>query len=310
MNRVSLSLVLSVLAGAAVADVPRVATDIAPVHSLVARVMEGVGSPDLIVSPGASPHEYSLRPSQAAALQAADLVFRISPDLMPWLGDSIETLARDASVTTLLDVDGTTVLPVRESPLFAAHGHGEEPGDADAHDGHDDEHGAVDPHAWLSPDNAAVWLDAIAGALSAADPENAAAYSANAVAGRDELAALSSDVERILAPVRGRDFIVFHDAYRYFEHAFDFPASGAIAISDASGPSPAAIADIQRRVAEQEITCVLSEPQFDPGIVATVMDGSPARTGVLDPLGTGLEPGPELYPRMLRDLATALADCL
>lgn len=310
-----LALTASLLAGAAVADVPRVATDIAPVHSLVARVMEGAGSPDLVVSPGASPHEYSLRPSQAAALQAADLVFRVSPDLMPWLDDSIETLARDASVTTLLEVDGTTVLPIRESPLFEAHGHEEEPGHDDLHDGDDhaadaDTHGAHDPHAWLSPDNAAVWMDAIAAALSAADPENAGVYSANAAAGQDELAALSSDIDRILDPVRGREFIVFHDAYRYFEHAFDFPASGAIAISDATDPGPAAIAAIQTRVAEQGVTCVLSEPQFDPGLVATVMDGSSARMGVLDPLGAGLEPGPDLYSRMLRDLATALAECL
>jgi len=190
------------------------------------------------------------------------------------------------------------------------HGHKdhEEHAEGDGHAGHD--HGAHDPHAWLSPDNGAVWLNAIAAKLSAADPDNAGAYFANAAAGREELATLSAEINGILDPVRGRNFIVFHDAYQYFEAAFDFPASGAISVSDASDPSPARIAEIQARVTEQGVTCVLSEPQFDPGIVAAVMDGSDARTGVLDPLGSDLEPGPDLYGNVLRNLATALADCL
>lgn len=340
-NLIPLSVVATLLGGTALADVPSVAVDIAPVHSLVARVMQGVGEPSLIVAPGASPHEYSLRPSEAAALQEADLVFWVSPDLTPWLEGAIETLAGDATVTELLEVDGTTELPFRESALFEAHTHGDDAHGDDDH-GHDDhgheehaeagdhdhdhdhgheehaeeaghkghDHGAYDPHAWLSPDNGAVWLNAIAAQLSAADPDNAGAYFANAAAGREELAALSAEINGILDPVRGRNFIVFHDAYQYFETAFDFPASGAISVSDASDPSPARIAEIQMRVAEQGVSCVLSEPQFDPGIVAAVMDGSEANTGVLDPLGSDLEPGPDLYGNVLRNLAKALADCL
>jgi zinc transport system substrate-binding protein len=364
-NLVPLSAVATLLGGVAMADVPNVAVDIAPVHSLVARVMEGVGEPSLIVAPGGSPHEYSLRPSEAAALQDADLVFWVSPDLTPWLEDAIGTLARDAAVTALLESEGTTELAFRESALFEAHGHGDhadgddhgdhddhaEEGDHDDHGheehdhdhddhageaGHDDhdhaehaqddehdhdayaeaeghaghDHGAHDPHAWLSPDNGAVWLNAIAAGLSAADPENAGTYFANAAAGREELATLRDEIDTILDPVRGRNFIVFHDAYQYFETAFDFPASGAISLSDATDPSPARIDEIQARVAEQGVSCVLSEPQFNPGIVAAVMDGSEANTGVLDPLGSDLEPGPELYGNVLRNLATALADCL
>jgi zinc transport system substrate-binding protein len=376
-NLIPLSVAASLLGGTAMADVPTVAADIAPVHSLVARVMQGVGEPSLIVAPGASPHEYNLRPSEAAALQEADLVFWVSPDLTPWLDGAIETLAGNATVTELLEVDGTTELPFREGALFEAHAHGDEGHDDHDHDhdhaedkehdehdheehaegedhdhkdhaeeaGHDDhdheehaegeahnhddhdhgdhdheehadhghgghDHGDHDPHAWLSPDNGAVWLNAIAAQLSAADPENAGAYFANAEEGREELAALSTEINGILDPVRGRNFIVFHDAYQYFETAFDFPASGAISVSDASDPSPARIAEIQARVAEQGVTCVLSEPQFDPGIVDAVMDGSEASTGVLDPLGSDLEPGPDLYGNVLRNLATALADCL
>ncbi len=199
----TLSFTVALLGGTAHADVPRVAADIAPVHSLVARVMDGVGTPDLIVQPGGSPHEYSLRPSEAQALQEANLVFWISPALTPWLGDAIETLTTDASVTELLETDGTIELEIREGALFEVHAHGEdehEDGDHEgdehadhAEEGHDDhaeekagneghdEHGAHDPHAWLSPTNAATWLNVIAGQLSAADPENAGVRSRRAI---------------------------------------------------------------------------------------------------------------------------------
>lgn len=301
-NVLPLTVSAALLGTTAWADVPKVATDIAPVHSLVSRVMQGLGEPALIVASGASPHEYSLRPSEAGALQDAELVFWIGPDLTPWMEDAIETLATEAAVTSLMDVDGTTELPFREGALFEAHVH-------DDHDDHDD-HGQYDPHAWLSLDNGAVWLNAIAAQLSAADPDNAGTYYTNAATAREEFDTLRIEINDILTPVRGRNFIVFHDAYQYFETSFDLPASGAISISDATDPSPARIAEIQARVKQQDVTCVLSEPQFDPKIVAAVMDGSDAKTGVLDPLGSDLEPSSELYGNVLRNLALALADCL
>lgn len=353
---IPLSTTAALMGGTAVADVPNVAVDIAPVHSLVARVMEGVGEPSLIVQPGASPHEYSLRPSEAAALQEADLVFWIGEDLTPWMEDAVATLATNAAVTTLLDADGITLLDFRENALFEAHEHGEDEDhddhghadhaeeedhdhkdhseakdhDHDEHDheehaekdhdhddhGHEDHadheghaHGDHDPHAWLSPQNASTWLNVIAAQLSAADPDNAGAYFANASAAREEMEALSAEINTILDPVRGGSFIVFHDAYQYFENDFDFPASGAISISDASDPSPARIAEIQERVRNEGVDCVLAEPQFNPGIVATVLEGTEANTGVIDPLGAALKPGAELYPQLIRDMANTLAEC-
>ncbi len=351
-NLLPLSVLAALAGGTAAADVPSVAVDIAPVHSLVARVMEGVGAPTLIVPPGASPHEYSLRPSEAAALQDADLVFWIGEDLAPWMADAVKNLAVNATVIALLDADGTILLDFREGALFEAHAHeGEEHeehahdedhahADEDGHDqdhdehahdedhahadeeGHDQDHdehahddhghadGDHDPHAWLSPENAGTWLNLIAAQLSAADPDNAGAYFANAAAGRAEIEALSAEVNETLDPVRGGKFIVFHDAYQYFETAFDFPASGAISLGDASDPSPARIAEIQARVREEGIDCVLAEPQFNPGLVATVLDGTDASTGVIDPLGADLEPGPALYLQLIRNMAKTLAGCL
>lgn len=342
------SITAALMGGTAMADVPNVAVDIAPVHSLVARVMEGVGTPNLIVQTGASPHEYNLRPSEAAALQNADLVFWMGKDLTPWMEGAVETLANGATVTPLLEVDGTVLLDFREDALFEAHDHDDEDhaeeeehddhghedhADDKDHDDHDHEehaegddhdhedhaehddhhdhaHGDHDPHAWLSPKNADTWLNVIAAQLSAADPDNAGAYFANAAAAREEMAALSAEVSATLEPVRGSNFIVFHDAYQYFENAFDIPASGAISLSDASDPSPARISEIQVRIREEGINCVLSEPQFNPGIVATVLDRTEANTGVIDPLGSDLEPGAELYPQMIRSIAKTLAECL
>ena len=320
----TLSLTATLMGGTAFADAPRVAVDIAPVHSLVTRVMEGVGTPDLIIQAGASPHEYSLRPSEAAALQDANLVFWIGSGLTPWLTDTIETLAPNANVTEFLEADGTIELEFREGALFEAHDDHEEDEhrddddhkeDDDDHDdeeaGHDEhEHGDHDPHAWLSPQNAMTWMNVIAGQLSAADPDNAGAYFANAAAGRAEIKVLIGEVTATLDPVRDGRFIVFHDAYQYFETDFNFPASGAISISDASDPSPARIAEIQDRIAEQGIDCVLAEPQFNPGLVATVLEGSNAQTGILDPLGSDLKPGSALYPQLIRNLSTALAGCM
>ena len=184
-------------------------------------------------------------------------------------------------------------------------------GDHDDHDDHDDHaHGEHDPHAWLSIENAQTWLNLVAGKLSAADPENAGVYFANAAAARAEIGDLVEEVNSILGPVRGRSFVAFHDAYQYFEISFDFPASGAISMSDATDPSAARIAEIQDRVRKEGINCVLSEPQYNPNLVATVLAGTDAKTGVIDPLGVGLEPGPKLYGDLIRNMAKSLAGCL
>ena len=318
-----LSLTTALSGGLASAEVPQVAVDIAPVHSLVTRVMDGVGAPNLVIQVGASPHEYNLRPSEAQALQDANLVFWIGSDLTPWLADAIQTLAPNASTTALLESEGTIELEFRESALFEAHAHDDHDedkhADHDDHDDHDedkhadhddhDDHGAHDPHAWLSPQNAKTWLNVIASKLSAADPKNAGIYFSNAAAGQTEIDALIAEVNVTLKPVRGMNFIVFHDAYQYFENDFDFPASGAISISDASDPSPARIQEIQGRISNEGIDCVLAEPQFNSGLVATVMDGSEAKTGILDPLGAGLQPGAQLYLELIRNLSKALRNC-
>lgn len=300
-----------VFANVAFAEVPSVAVDISPIHSLVTQVMAGVGAPNLIVQPGASPHGYSLRPSEAAALQNADIVFWVSEGLTPWLKGSIEALAQDAKSVGLLETDGTIELELREGATFEKHDHDEDD-HAENEDEHEhDEHGhGHDPHAWLDPENAKVWLDVIAADLATLDPENAGIYASNAAVGKADLTVLINQINVDLEAFRDTNFIVFHDAYQYFENRFNISAAGAITLGDASDPSPARIAEIRGKVAELGVTCAFTEPQFNPGLVQAVFQGSGATTGVLDPLGADLPLGSELYPQLLRNLANNLTACL
>ena len=316
---ISISTIMTLMSTSVMADVPNVAADIAPIHSLVSRVMDGVGEPKLVIQSGASPHGYRLRPSEAKALQDANLIFWMGEELTPWLDGAIDTLASNSSVTSLLDQEGVVLHDFREGALFEVHDHSahDEHDDHDDHDDHKDHddhddhgHGAHDPHAWLSPENAKLWLNIIASKLSVADPENAASYFTNAAAGQAEIEDMVAEVSATLKPVQGGKFVVFHDAYQYFENDFDFYASGAISLGDASDPSPARIAEIQRRIQEEGIQCVLAEPQYKKGLVATVMEGSNATASVIDPLGADIKPGPKLYTQLIKNMAKTLRDCL
>ena len=318
-NFLSITSALALSAGIAVADVPKVAVDIAPVHSLVSKVMSGLGEPKLIIPSEASPHEYQLRPSEAQALQEAKLVFWIGEDLTPWLEKGLSTLASDAIITALLEVDGIKLLDFREGALFEAHDH-DDHSDHDDHDDHDKKkedhddheghgHGEHDPHAWLSPGIAKVWLNVIASKLSEIDSANAGTYFANADAAKKKLDALSEELNKILEPVRGEKYIVFHDAYQYFEKHFNISASGAISLGDASDPSPARLSEIRKRIADESIHCVLAEPQYNDGLVKAVVEGTDSNTAVIDPLGVGLEVGPSLYNKLIKNLGVNLAKC-
>jgi len=317
--RTGISLLFAMcLGGAAWADAPRVATDIAPVQSLVARVMAGVGTPSVLIRAGVSPHGYALRPSDAAAVQEADAVFWIGPELAPWLGDALDTLAPDAVSVKLSDVPGVQMRAFRDGVTFAAppddhdhdHDHDHAPDHGNDHDkdhGHD--HSGTDPHAWLDPEHGKLWLATIADTLAALDPENAALYASNAAAGTAEIDAAQTAITARLAPYTDLRFVVFHDAYQYFEARFGLQATGAIAAGDAAGPGPARIAEIRQAVIDREVACVFSEPQFNQSLVGTVVDGTGARALVLDPLGGDIAPGPDFYTALLNDMADRFEEC-
>lgn len=304
------------LAAPAAAEVPQVVTDIAPVHSLVAQVMGDLGTPSMVIPPGTSFHDAGLRPSDAAALAGADLVIWTGAGAVPFLADPVSTLAPDAVVLALLDSPGWEALPLREGGDFDdGHDHGHAHDHAHDHDhdhGHSHGHGedGLDPHAWLDPAVARAWIGTIADTLAAADPEHADLYRANAEAAAAEIAGLRDEIAAMFAPVARRPWLAAHDAYQYFEHAFDIPAAGAVALSDAAGPGPARIAALRDRIASEGIACIIAEPDSSPRLVALLSEGQEMRIVTADPDGLALEPGPALYADLVTGIAEALSECL
>lgn len=296
---------LALLAGPALAA-PQVVATIKPLHSLVAGVMEGVGAPQLLVEGAASPHGFSMRPSDAAKLEGADLVFWIGEGLETFLDGPLDTLAADATAVEMMAVEGIEVLPLREGGLFEAHEHGDEEHDHD-HD-HEDEHG--DAHIWLDPGNARLMVAAIADALIAADPDNAETYDANGRALAARLDRLAADIGARLEPARGKPFFVFHDAYHAFEHSFDIEAAGSFTVNPEIAPGAGRLTEIRAVVAETGAACLFAEPQFSPQVIGTVAEGTGAKIGTLDPLGADIADGPDLYFTLIETLAASLLDCL
>jgi zinc transport system substrate-binding protein len=251
----------------------------------------------------------------------------------------LETVGANAKSIELIDAHDLVKLGFREGGAFEKHDHGDEAGHDDhahsaetehdhdhdktaevdhdhdhdkaaeaGHDGHD--HGEFDAHVWLDPENAKAMVHEIEEALAEADPDNAATYEANAAAVTARLDALIADVSSELEPVRGKGFIVFHDGYQYFENRFGITASGSITVSPEVMPGAERITEIRERVQELGAACVFAEPQFEPKLVSTVIEGTNARSGTLDPLGAELEDGVELYFQLIRNMSTSIKTCL
>jgi zinc transport system substrate-binding protein len=259
-----------------------------------------VAAPELLIEGVGSPHNYALRPSQAQALRQADLVFWMGPGLEQFLVKPLDALAGDALVVALGTSAGLHTLATRSGGLRDGQ---------DAQDGHP-EGAHVDMHLWLDPRNAAAMVAAIAAALSAIDPQHAALYQANAVRIEGEIAMLDAELEARLAPVRERPFVVLHDGYHYLEARYGLHAVGAIAVDPLRRPGAGRLREIRARLAARDVECVFAEPQFTPALVETVVAGTGARTGVLDPLGADLEAGPGHYALLMAALAHALVTCL
>ena len=300
-----------------------VVVSIKPIHSLVSAVMQGVGEPSLIVKGAASEHGYSLKPSDASALENAKVIFWVGPEMETYLTKPLGSLGGKANIVRLEQVKGLELLPAREGGNFEAHDHGGDGHDEDAHKheahsheaNHDHkdeahEHHHDDMHIWLDPKNAKLMLEPIAEALSKADPEHAKQYHDNAIAYAGKLDDLQKEVTAELEPIRNKPYIVFHDAYQYFDRRFVLAAAGSITVNPEKAPGAARIREIQAKVQSLGATCVFSEPQFESRLVTTVLEGTKAKTGVLDPLGSDIKDGPELYPQLIRNLATSLKACL
>ncbi len=298
------------------ADAPVVVTSIKPVHSLVSAIMQGVGKPELIVDGAASPHTYNLKPSNARALQDAKVIFWVGPGLEAFLEKPLESLGSDSIVARLDDAPGLVRLPFREGGAFEAHDDGDEHADAgndpaaDDHDHDEDDHHGFDTHLWLDPMNAKAMAAEITTTLVAADPANALTYEANAKALDDKLDALDKEIAATVSSVKDKPFIVFHDAYQYFEHRYHIRVAGSITVSPETIPGAERVSEIHQKVADLGATCVFAEPQFEPRLVNVVIEGTKAKSGVLDPEAATLPAGPDLYFTLMRGIAESMKSCL
>lgn len=287
------------------AEVPRVVTDIPPVHALVAQVMGDLGQPVLLLAKGADEHDFALKPSQMGDIADAGLVVWIGPELTPWLDRALQ--GSTAAQLALLDAPGTAIRAYAEGESEHDENHAKE--DHAAEEGHS--HAGADPHAWLDPGNASLWLGLIAENLARLDPENAVTYAANAETARARLTALDAEVTAILAPVKDKSFVTFHAAYGYFTAHYGLNPAPSLALGDAAAPGAARVADLQAQVAHDHIACLFPEAQHDPALLAVLTEGTGARIGgTLDPVGSSYEAGPGTYATILKGIATTLADCL
>lgn len=290
---------------------PKVVASIKPVHSLVAGVMREVGEPRLLVPGGASPHEYSLRPSDARAISEADIVFWIGPELESFMVKPLQNAKGRVRSVALLDAPGVAVLPLREGGAWESRPHGHEGGA-----GHDAEHdrdrgAARDAHVWLDPVNAVAMVRHIVATLGEADPDHRADYQRNGAALIERLNRLNRQLAMELGPIEDRPYIVFHDAYQYFERRYGLSAVGSVVLNPEQRPGAKRVTEIQARIRDLGVRCVFGEPQFQPALVETAIAGSGARSGVLDPEGGAeLQAGPEAYFELLRRLADSLRTCL
>lgn len=323
------SLIATLPMSRAHAEVPVVVTDIPPIHALTAQVMGDLGSPVLLLDRGADAHDFQLRPSQARAVADAALVVWTGPTMTPWLNRVLESGATGTRLA-LLEAEGTHLQPYGAGNAAHDHGHAAEDDHDHGHDhGHDDDHAeeaghdhdhdhdhghdhsGTDPHAWLDPHNAETWLALIAAELSRLDPDNAGTYGANAAAATADIEALEDEIAALLAPVRDRPFVTFHDAYGYFVGHFGLTQAGTIALGDAASPGAQRLSSLRAELGAGAAICVFPEANHDPRLAAQLAEATGTRLGpLLDPEGSALEPGPALYGDLMRGLARSLVECL
>ncbi len=314
-----------------------VVTTIKPLHSLVSSVMKGVGEPSLIIEGTNNPHTFVFKPSHAKMIEEADIIFWIGEDLEAFMEKPLDSLAEKAQVISFMELSSIEKLKFREKNIFDDHdghedeheGHEDEDdhghkdddhdddhdGHEDEHEGHDDDHkdahahahGEFDPHIWLDPENAKEMVKIIRDELIKIDPDGQRQYSVNTAGATLELDNLINSVEKELS--KDISYIVFHDAYQYFENRFGVIPAGALTLNPDVLPGAKQIADIQDVINDKGIKCIFSEPQYNPKIIETIGNDMKISTGVMDPLGAYIDAGPSMYSDLINGIANSIKDC-
>ena len=292
----------------------KVVTTIKPLHSLISSVMEGVGEPSLIIEGTSNPHTFVFKPSHAQMLEEADIVFWIGEDLEAFMEKPLDSLAGNATKISFMELSSIEKLKFREENIFDDHddhGHDDHDGHEDEHEGHDDHdghnHGEFDAHIWLDPSNAIKMVLEISHELSEADPDNAAKYEQNE---NKTIASLNNLINEINSFIpKDASYVVFHDAYQYFENRFGVSSAGALTLNPDVLPGAKQIDAIQDLIKDKNIKCIFSEPQYNPKIIETLAADMKISTGIMDPLGAFIDQGPEMYNQLILNIANPLKDC-
>ena len=282
----------------------KVVTSIKPIHSLASYIMDGVGSPGLIVDGYNSPHSFQLKPSHAKMLEKADIIFWIGEDLENFLEKPLATIAKKAEKIELLEIKSIKKLKFRERNIFEEHDDHGHDAKKEEHDDHDDHgHGEYDPHIWLDPINAKVILSEITEHLIENDSKNASTYKSNLAKALAKIDKLIIDV--ITETNTDLSYVVFHDAYQYYENRFNVSILGAMTVNPDVMPGAEQIHEIHEVIEHDNVSCILSEPQFNPDIIKSIAKDTSVKTGVLDPLGANLKPGKDLYFDLIRNMSAS-----
>lgn len=289
----------------------KVIASIKPLHSLVSYVMNGVGTPGILVDGSSSPHTFQLKPSHATMLQEADIVFWIGEDLESFLETPLESIAANSRHITLMESDEIELLKFREKNIFGDHDehdeHADEHGDEhdDHHDGH--AHGEHDIHFWLDPEIAKTIVKIVARELSEIDPANASTYKSNSTKAMNEIDQLIRDTKSKINS--NASYVVFHDAYQYFEKRFGIEVVGALTVNPEVLPGARQLSEIREVIEHENINCLFSEPQFNPSIAETIAKDTGIKAAVLDPLGAELNPGKDLYFDLIGNITSSFESC-
>ena len=314
LNKIQTYLLITVftLVSSANAEV-KVVTSIKPIHSLVSYIMDGVGKPNVIVDGYNSPHGFSLKPSHAKMLENADLVIWVGEDLEAFLEKPLNTIAKKAKNIEIMDLKKITKLDFREKNIFEGHSDRKEHDDHKEHDAHKEKeheghaHGEHDPHVWLDPMNAKVIIKEITKQLVLLDSKNSSVYNSNSKKALADIDKLTKSIKEDLN--KNLRFVIFHDAYQYFENRFDIQVLGALTVNTDVMPGAEQLVKIREVIEHERVNCIFSEPQFNPSIIKSIAKDTNVKIGILDPLGAKLEKGKNLYFNLLKDMSSSFKGC-
>lgn len=288
----------------------QILTSIKPLQLIAAAIQDGQGEPQVLLPPGASPHYFVLRPSDANRLDQADLFYWVGPDLENFLPRLVKQRSQPSvAVQTLpalqLQYFGAAQVHAEDEDEHE-HGHTHELVEHD----HNHQPGTVDAHLWLLPHNAKVIAQRMSADLSQLDPNNAKQYAANLQAFSQRLDRLDQQLQAQLQPLRSKSFFVFHEAFNYFEQAYGLKHAGVFAVSGELQPGAKHVNQMRQRLQQAGPSCVFSEPPLQPRLAQTLAANLPVKLAELDALGTDIPITATGYEQLLQNLASQFSNCL